>query len=420
MQTDKTADALKEFFNELNGILQAGARRRARARQELRLAALPRRVRNDRATSHAGSRTLLVYHLPDDYFAKYVQNIQAVTAADVQRVAQKYIQPDRLAVVVVGDLDDDCAPVRALNLGDVKTSKSTTYSAECSDIHENAGDGRNHARSRRPVAHSRGLSAGLAGHRACSLRPRAGYRSRSRRTETIAATSVLYRRCAMRRCVPIICACVAIALLQSVHAQTPVGQARRVAPATATTLPVRRVVLYKNGVGYFEHVGRVIGNQSVSIDFNSAQLNDALKSMTVLDLGGGRIADVSFNSETPLAVRLGALPLPANAGTTLADLLGALRGARLEVTSGGHTIVGRLLSVEQRPRTKDDAAPKDQLTIVSDGGEIPHGGDHARGHREARRTRVEHAGERVSGAPRVLARAGPPTRDHLRARHRRA
>ena len=174
----------------------------------------------------------------------------------------------------------------------------------------------------------------------------------------------------MRRCVPIICACVAIALLQSVHAQTPVGQARRVAPATATTLPVRRVVLYKNGVGYFEHVGRVIGNQSVSIDFNSAQLNDALKSMTVLDLGGGRIADVSFNSETPLAVRLGALPLPANAGTTLADLLGALRGARLEVTSGGHTIVGRLLSVEQRPRTKDDAAPKDQLTIVSDGGEI--------------------------------------------------
>ena len=36
---------------------------------------------------------VLVYHLPDDYFSKYVQNIQAVTAADVQRVAQKYIQP---------------------------------------------------------------------------------------------------------------------------------------------------------------------------------------------------------------------------------------------------------------------------------------------------------------------------------------
>ncbi len=38
----------------------------------------------------------IVYHLPDDYFATYVQNIQAVTAADVQRVAKKYIQPEPL------------------------------------------------------------------------------------------------------------------------------------------------------------------------------------------------------------------------------------------------------------------------------------------------------------------------------------
>ena len=63
---------------------------------------------------------VLVYHLPDDYFAKYVQNIQAVTAADVQRVAQKYIQPDRLAVVVVGDLKTIEPGIRALNLGPIK------------------------------------------------------------------------------------------------------------------------------------------------------------------------------------------------------------------------------------------------------------------------------------------------------------
>jgi hypothetical protein len=175
----------------------------------------------------------------------------------------------------------------------------------------------------------------------------------------------------MRRCAPILCAVFAIAF-QAVQAQTPANPRRRVAPqaAAATALPVRRVVLYKNGVGYFEHVGRVVGNQSISIDFNSAQLNDALKSLTVLDLGGGRIADVSFNSETPLAVRLGALPLPAGPGTTVAELLGAMRGARLEVTSGGRAVVGRLLSVERRPRGKDDSAPRDQFTIVTDAGEI--------------------------------------------------
>jgi|SRR5580692_91525 hypothetical protein len=59
-------------------------------------------------------------------------------------------------------------------------------------------------------------------------------------------------------------------------------------------LPVRRVVLYKNGVGYFEHHGQVRGSQDVHIDFTSAQLNDILKSLTVLDLSGGRITGVDF------------------------------------------------------------------------------------------------------------------------------
>lgn len=53
-------------------------------------------------------------------------------------------------------------------------------------------------------------------------------------------------------------------------------------------LPVRRVVLYKNGIGYFEHTGTVTGNQELRIDFTSAQLDDVLKSLTVLDLSGGR------------------------------------------------------------------------------------------------------------------------------------
>ena len=69
--------------------------------------------------------------------------------------------------------------------------------------------------------------------------------------------------------------------------------------ASVGKLPVRRVVLYKNGVGYFEHLGRVRGSQDVHVDFTSAQLNDVLKSLTVLDLSGGRIAGVDYNSEAP-------------------------------------------------------------------------------------------------------------------------
>jgi hypothetical protein len=45
-------------------------------------------------------------------------------------------------------------------------------------------------------------------------------------------------------------------------------------------LPVRRVVLYKNGVGFFEHDGRITGDQAITIDFTSSQLDDALQSLT--------------------------------------------------------------------------------------------------------------------------------------------
>ncbi|HEX3645071.1 MAG TPA: carboxypeptidase regulatory-like domain-containing protein [Vicinamibacterales bacterium] len=172
----------------------------------------------------------------------------------------------------------------------------------------------------------------------------------------------------MRRYVLIVCAC-AIVMMPVARAQGPAPAPKVAAPAAAAAkLPVRRVVLYKNGVGYFEHVGRVRGSQSVIIDFNTAQLNDVLQSLTTLDLGGGRIADVSFNSEAPFAQRLGALTLPVAERTTLAELLGALRGARLEVRTAGRVIAGRLLSIERRPR-KDDV-PRDELTLVSDGGDI--------------------------------------------------
>ena len=46
-----------------------------------------------------------------------------------------------------------------------------------------------------------------------------------------------------------------------------------------------RVVLYKNGVGYFEHSARVRGKQELNIDFTTSQLNHVLKSLTVVDPG---------------------------------------------------------------------------------------------------------------------------------------
>jgi len=150
------------------------------------------------------------------------------------------------------------------------------------------------------------------------------------------------------------------------------GEPRESANPAAAKLPVRRVVLYKNGVGYFEHLGHVRGSQDVHVDFTSAQLNDVLKSLTVLDLSGGKISGVDYNSEAPLARRLATLRLALGENPTIADFLSALRGARLEVRSGaGAAVAGKLLSVEQKSREKDKETTRwTEISLVSDGGEV--------------------------------------------------
>jgi len=137
-------------------------------------------------------------------------------------------------------------------------------------------------------------------------------------------------------------------------------------------LPVRRVVLYKNGVGYFEHLGRVRGSQDVYVDFTSAQLNDVLKSLTVLDLSGGRITGVDYNSEAPLARRLATLRLALGEKPTTVEFLGALRGARLEVRNGnGPALAGKLLSVERKTCTGTNwTVETDEISVITDTGEV--------------------------------------------------
>jgi hypothetical protein len=142
----------------------------------------------------------------------------------------------------------------------------------------------------------------------------------------------------------------------------------------STQLPVTRVALYKNGVGYFEHSGNVTGNQSVTIDFTTAQLNDVLQSLTAIDLNGGRISGAGYNSTTPLEQQLQALPLPLGDDPTAADLYAAIRGAHVEVTGSGPAFTGRILNLEIRstpaPTPNTPATERRLLTVISDAGAI--------------------------------------------------
>jgi zinc protease len=118
VQTDKTADALKEFFNELTRIRElVGAEELEKAKNYLSLL-LPRNFETTQEIANALAQ-IAVYDLPQDFYETYGQRVRAVTAADVKRVADKYIQPTKFAVVIVGDRKAIEPGVRALNLGEV-------------------------------------------------------------------------------------------------------------------------------------------------------------------------------------------------------------------------------------------------------------------------------------------------------------
>ncbi len=143
----------------------------------------------------------------------------------------------------------------------------------------------------------------------------------------------------------------------------------------ASQLPITHVALYKNGVGFFEHSGRVSGDQSVTIDFTSAQLNDVLQSLTAIDLQGGRISGAGYNSTTPLEQQLKTLPLDLSGDPSDIDFYNSIRGSRVAVSGPGIAITGRILSIDLRPEVAkaqaddtDSKANRRFLTVVSDAG----------------------------------------------------
>ena len=103
VRTDVTAGAMKEFMYELNRL-----RTEPVSADELDNA--KRAIIGNFALSLESPNTLLqniitqkLYNLPADYWDTYPQKVAAITAADVQQAAQKYIDMGHLQVVAVGD-----------------------------------------------------------------------------------------------------------------------------------------------------------------------------------------------------------------------------------------------------------------------------------------------------------------------------
>ena len=119
VQTDKTAEALREFFVELDGIRKpVPAEELDKARNYLALG-FPGEFETTRNLAQK-LEELIVYDLPEERFKTFIGDVTGVTAAQVQQAAERYIQPDRMAVVIVGDRQAIEAGIAALDLGPIR------------------------------------------------------------------------------------------------------------------------------------------------------------------------------------------------------------------------------------------------------------------------------------------------------------
>jgi len=130
-------------------------------------------------------------------------------------------------------------------------------------------------------------------------------------------------------------------------------------------LPLERVVLFTSGVGYFQHAGTVAGDASVEMRFAASDVNDLLKSMVVLDADGGP-ATVTYASRDPVTKTLGTFAVNLTDNPSLGDLLGRLRGQKVEIDAAT-PCTGTIVGVEKRRVEigKDEAIEKQFLTVLT-------------------------------------------------------
>ncbi|MBI3857166.1 MAG: DUF4139 domain-containing protein [Planctomycetes bacterium] len=139
----------------------------------------------------------------------------------------------------------------------------------------------------------------------------------------------------------------------------------------AQPLKIRKIVVYKHGVGYFEREGKVTGNQQVALTFKSAQMKDLLKSLFAVDLNGGQIATIQYDTKDPLSKQLEDILIHVPEENTLTQFLTQLKGARVEATVAGEKTTGSVLGIEPVARqTKEGTITSYKLILYADGGKI--------------------------------------------------
>jgi hypothetical protein len=141
------------------------------------------------------------------------------------------------------------------------------------------------------------------------------------------------------------------------------------ATALAADIPIREVILYKSGVGYFERSGSLRPGDSARLEFKASDMNDVLKSLTLDDRNGGKVSGLRYDSSESLEQKLLDFPFKLGDHTALSMFLDQMKGARVEVRYGAETVAGvvvggRLVAAD------DKRSEREQAVLLLDSGDL--------------------------------------------------
>jgi len=137
--------------------------------------------------------------------------------------------------------------------------------------------------------------------------------------------------------------------------------------ALAAELPVKKVVLYKHGIGFFERSGRVGAGEAARLDFKAAEMNDVLKSLTIEERGGGRVTGVRYEASEPVERRLREFPFGIGGAQPLAAILDQLKGSRVELRLGSERVEGTIVSARIVPASERQGEKQEALLLLDSG-----------------------------------------------------
>jgi hypothetical protein len=141
------------------------------------------------------------------------------------------------------------------------------------------------------------------------------------------------------------------------------------AVACAADLPIREVILFKHGVGYFARSGELKPGEAARLDFKAEDMNDVLKSLTITDSKGGKVSGVRYDASETLEKRLQDFPFAVGGETSLASFLDQMKGARLELRLASDNIAGTIVSA-RLVKASDKSAERETIMLLMDSGEM--------------------------------------------------